>query len=120
MNSMGDLVNRVMYHEMVHVVQNNAKGKMPWYFIEGIADFIRLRLMLGAKHWRRKQGSSYKGGYETTGYFLDYCDKLKPGLVCGLNEWAGENEWVDDTIFSRLAGKDVLVLWDDYQTSIKA
>ena len=93
---------------------------MPWYFIEGIADFIRFRLMLGAKHWRKKAGSTYKGGYETTGFFLDYCDKLKPGLVSALNEWAGENVWIDDSIFSQIAGKEVELLWDEYQKSIKS
>ena len=112
------LIIRVMYHEMVHVVQNNANGTMPWYFIEGIADFIRFRLNLGARHWKKQVGRNYDTGYETTGYFLDYCDNKVPGFVMRLNEWAGSHDW-NDEIFEQMIGRSVKELWSEYQESIK-
>ncbi|KAI9731176.1 MAG: hypothetical protein M1834_005369 [Cirrosporium novae-zelandiae] len=41
----------VLTHEVVHTLQFNGKGSAPGGFIEGVADFVRLRAGLAPAHW---------------------------------------------------------------------
>ena len=43
----------------------------PGGLIEGIADWVRLRAGLGAKHWKQEADGKWDAGYQHTGYFLE-------------------------------------------------
>lgn len=43
-------IEGVLCHEMVHVVQEDGEGTAPGWWIEGLADWVRLEGGLGAKH----------------------------------------------------------------------
>lgn len=48
-------ISGVLIHELVHVWQRNGEGTVPGGFIEGLADYVRLKAGLGAKHWRKSK-----------------------------------------------------------------
>lgn len=48
-------ISGVLIHELVHVWQRDGLGSAPGGFIEGLADYVRLKAGLGAKHWRRSR-----------------------------------------------------------------
>lgn len=43
----------VLTHELCHLVQFDGQGTAPWWFVEGLADFVRLLAGQAARHWRR-------------------------------------------------------------------
>ena len=58
-----DEILGVICHELVHCFQWAANGTCPGGLIEGVADWVRLRAGLGAKHWKREAGGKWDGGY---------------------------------------------------------
>jgi len=83
-------------------------------FIEGVADFVRLRAGYAPPHWRRGRGERWDEGYDVTGYFLDWIEKHYDGFVRGVNAILKEAKW-DDGIFKLITGKSVDELWKEYR-----
>lgn len=52
----------VLCHELVHCFQWNAEGTCNGGLIEGIADWVRLRAGLAAKHWKQEAEGDWDGG----------------------------------------------------------
>ncbi|KAF8020189.1 hypothetical protein BT93_G0782 [Corymbia citriodora subsp. variegata] len=104
----------VLYHEMTHVWQWNGAGQAPGGLIEGIADFMRLRVGFAPGHWVQPgQGNKWDQGYDVTARFLDYCNGLRNGFVAELNKKMRTG--YSDNYFVDLLGKTVDQLWSEYK-----
>lgn len=112
----------VLCHELVHCFQYSASGTCPGGLIEGIADWVRLRAGLGAKHWRQEAGGSWDGGYQHTGYFLEWLEgKFGAGTVRKLNKCLAEGEYDEEKLFGECCGgKSVGRLWERYKEEVES
>ncbi|XP_059295434.1 uncharacterized protein LOC132048763 [Lycium ferocissimum] len=109
-------ITGVLYHEMTHIWQWKGNGQAPQGLIEGIADYVRLKVGLAPSHWVKPgQGNSWDQGYDVTARFLDYCNVLKYGFVGELNKKM--RDCYSDTFFVDLLGKSVDQLWNDYKAT---
>ncbi|KAF9011113.1 plant basic secretory protein [Cyathus striatus] len=109
-----DEIMGVLTHEVVHCYQYNAKNTCPGGLIEGIADFIRLRANLAPPHWKRKGGSKWDAGYDTTGFFLDWIEtRYGNGAVVELNAHMKDRKY-RKRVFKELTGRSVKKLWNLY------
>ncbi|KAJ1402884.1 hypothetical protein SESBI_27721 [Sesbania bispinosa] len=105
----------MLYHEVTHVWQWNGNGEAPSGLIEGIADYIRLKVGFASPHWAPKgSDSKWDEGYAVTAYFLDYCNGLKDGFVAELD--AMMKDYYSPDFFLQLLGKSVDQLWNDYKS----
>ncbi|KAJ3231713.1 hypothetical protein HDU81_003556 [Chytriomyces hyalinus] len=124
-----DEIEGVLSHELVHVWQKKCAKDMSGGFLEGVADWVRMRVAFSAKHWKRdiQNGQKWDAGYEKTAYFMDFVD----GLACERNGWmAGEgvrrmnqvvgtlDVWDAERVFAPmmegLEGMTVDLLWKLY------
>ncbi|KAI3645192.1 hypothetical protein MP228_011356 [Amoeboaphelidium protococcarum] len=81
----------VICHELTHVFQwdgrDNSKDDVAeWWFIEGIADYVRLHVNYAARHWCedqcRRERNGYAKGYQNAGYFFKWLnEKFKSDVV---------------------------------------
>lgn len=94
----------VLCHEMVHAFQYDGIHTAPRGFIEGIADYYRLKLGLAPPHWSGKVSDRWDAGYEKTGYFLSFVDKLTPNAVRQMNLYLRDHEWSEERMFKFAAG----------------
>lgn len=110
----------VVCHELVHCFQWNAEGTCNGGLIEGIADWVRLRAGLAAKHWKREASGDWDGGYQHTGYFLDWLEhKFGPGTVRKINGCLRKGEYDDDLFKECCEGHSVKKLWKEYGESLE-
>lgn len=111
----------VLCHELVHCFQWDACGTCPGGLIEGIADWVRLRAGLGAKHWRQEADGNWDAGYQHTGYFLEYLEqRFGEGTVRRINGRLGEGEYDEKKLFQDCCGgHSVDQLWKDYGDDLK-
>jgi hypothetical protein len=80
-------INGVLYHEMTHVWQWNGNGQAPEGLIEGIADYVRLKVGYAPSHWVKPGlGDRWDQGYDVTARLLDYCNDLRNGFAGPLNK----------------------------------
>ncbi|KAL2939190.1 Basic secretory protease [Bienertia sinuspersici] len=104
----------VIYHEMTHVWQWNGNGQANSGLIEGIADFVRLKVGYIVNGWAKPgDGDKWDAGYSVTARFLDYCESLMDGFVAQLNKKMRDG--YSDSYFEDLLGKSVDQLWSDYK-----
>ncbi|XP_024376680.2 uncharacterized protein, partial [Physcomitrium patens] len=110
-------IKGVIYHESVHVWQNNEGNYRDAKFrgvIEGVADWIRLRADLAPPHWKKAPSAHWYDGYETTAYFLDWiCYRYDENFVKKLNKKM-KNSWSED-FFQQIVHKEVEELWNEYK-----
>ncbi|KAL8810097.1 MAG: hypothetical protein Q9200_002854 [Gallowayella weberi] len=108
-------IQGVLVHEMVHCWQWNGLGTAPGGLIEGMADFVRLRAGLSPPHWKKEKKEHWDGGYQHTGYFLDWIEKIYgEGSVRRINEALMNKRYDEETFWTGLFGKQVKELWDEY------
>ena len=109
----------VLTHEMVHCWQWATKGTCPGGLIEGIADYVRLRVGFVPPHWKQECDGDWDAGYQHTGYFLDWLErKLGEGTVKGINERLRDREYVEGDFWDSCCGEKVAKLWEDYRKSL--
>ncbi|KAK3703870.1 hypothetical protein LTR37_014193 [Vermiconidia calcicola] len=116
-----DEILGVICHELVHCFQWAASGTCPGGLIEGVADWVRLRAGLAAKHWKHEAGGKWDGGYQHTGYFLEYLEqRFGAGTVRKLNGCLRDGEYDEEKLFGQCC-KDHKVedLWKDYADDLK-
>jgi hypothetical protein len=107
----------VIAHELVHVVQYDGRGTAAWWFIEGLADYVRLRVGLAPSHWAgRGAGESWEEGYEATAHFFGWLDEQRGarGLLVRVNASLAREEWMDGW-FDEGTGLSVGTLWRVYK-----
>lgn len=111
----------VLCHELVHCFQWNAEGTCNGGLIEGIADWVRLRAGLGAVHWKQEAGGNWDGGYQHTGYFLDYLEvRFGPGTVRKINGCLAKGKYDEKKLFESCCdGHHVKQLWEDYAEHLR-
>ncbi|EMC96661.1 hypothetical protein BAUCODRAFT_47939, partial [Baudoinia panamericana UAMH 10762] len=111
----------VLCHELVHCFQWNAEGTCNGGLIEGIADYVRLNAGLSAKHWRQEAGGSWDGGYQHTGYFLQYLeDRFGAGTVKRINDGLRKGQYNEERLFAQCCGgQKVDELWKQYREELK-
>ncbi|KAK3056535.1 hypothetical protein LTR09_002328 [Extremus antarcticus] len=106
----------VLCHELVHCFQWAANGTCPGGLIEGIADWVRLRAGLSAKHWKQEAEGKWDGGYQHTGYFLEYLEqRFGEGTVRRMNGCLRGKDYDEEKLFGECCGgRKVEDLWKDY------
>ncbi|KXL43879.1 MAG: hypothetical protein FE78DRAFT_151411 [Acidomyces sp. 'richmondensis'] len=111
----------VICHELVHCFQFAAEGTAPGGLIEGVADWVRLKAGLAARHWKREAEGRWDAGYQKTGYFLEYLEqRFGEGTVRRMNAVLGEGRYDEKALFARCCGgKEVEELWRDYCEGIR-
>lgn len=116
-----DEILGVICHELVHCFQWAACGTCPGGLIEGIADFVRLRAGLGARHWKKEADGEWDKGYQHTGYFLDYLERrFGDGTIQKLNACLNVDKYCEEKVFGDCCqGHKVKDLWKDYQDEVK-
>jgi hypothetical protein len=111
----------VLCHELVHCFQWDAEGTCSGGLIEGIADWVRLRAGLGAAHWEQEADGEWDGGYQHTGYFLEYLEqRFGPGTVRSINGYLRKGKYNEKELFETCCeGHKVKKLWKDYRRHLK-
>lgn len=111
----------VICHELVHCFQWSAGGTCPGGLIEGIADWVRLRAGLGAAHWKQEAGGEWDGGYQKTGYFLEWLEgRFGEGTVRGLNARLRVGRYEEERVFGECCrGRKVGELWEEYREELR-
>ncbi|KAL8782939.1 MAG: hypothetical protein Q9213_004995 [Squamulea squamosa] len=108
-------IQGVMVHEMVHCWQWNGYNTAPGGLIEGMADFVRLKAGLSPPHWKKERKENWDGGYQHTGYFLDWIEGCYgEGSVRRVNEALMNQRYNEEAFWMGLFGKQVKELWDEY------
>jgi hypothetical protein len=105
----------------VHVVQWNGqpKAEAPGGFIEGIADFLRLKSSYIPSHWHLAPGGSWQDGYQRTGYFLNWLEQAHcPNFVAAFNA-SLRLDGYQQKVFETLTGFELQDLWFGFQTFIR-
>ena len=116
-----DEILGVICHELVHCFQWAALGTCPGGLIEGIADWVRLRAGLAAKHWKQEADGEWDGGYQHTGYFLEYLERrFGDGTVRRMNACLRGQKYDEKKVFGDCCqGRKVEDLWKEYGEELK-
>jgi len=117
-------ISGVLIHELVHVWQRNGDGSAPGGFIEGLADYIRLKVGLGAKHWKKskpEEDQKWDAGYERTAWFLEWVEERSntgkgKGWLQRVNVRLAREKW-GDWVWEEAGAKNVDELWRGYISS---
>ncbi|KAI0893866.1 BSP-domain-containing protein [Annulohypoxylon nitens] len=110
-------ISGVLFHELVHCYQYNARGSAPGGLIEGIADWVRLRSDLAPPHWNRDRvPGRWDAGYDATAFFLEYLEqRFGEGTVRQLNEKLRKEVYEEKLFWTELVGRPVEQLFEDYK-----
>ncbi|KAF8312941.1 BSP-domain-containing protein [Clavulina sp. PMI_390] len=117
-------ISGVLIHELVHVWQRDGQGSAPGGWIEGVADWVRLKAGLGAGHWRKSRPGkeqTWDAGYERTAYFLEWAEArttAAKGFIRRVNARLAYERW-GDWVWEE-AGAPVDELWAGYVRSFDA
>lgn len=113
------IVKGVLTHELTHIVQSYPGGQPGW-LVEGIADYVRW------KYAREKTGSGwelpnfdsnqhYTNSYRITARFLAWLEKkIQRDIINRLDQGLRQNQYDNGRLWSRITGKTVDQLWNDY------
>lgn len=114
----GDL--GVIVHEMTHVVQQY-HHPVPWYFTEGIADWVRFyHYEPVSRHPHPNPNTAkYSDGYQTTAAFLNFLErKYKHHFVRKLNTVLRAGHY-KPSFFKKRTGHSLPKLWQMYAKTLK-
>lgn len=114
----------VVTHEMVHVFQHDARSSCPGGLVEGIADYVRLKSGLGAKHWnpwpakKDSRGEKWDEGYQKTAWFLTWVEEqVGKDCIGRLNFEMKHKSWDEGKVWKDVMGEDVKDMWKRYEGS---
>lgn len=113
-----------MIHELVHLIQEYPKNVCPTWLIEGIADYVRYyhfhrqdqhtdrvrgKLFLMPRKPSRRQ--SWRDGYATTAFFLDYVvANVREDFLYWINKSCRDGHY-RESIWKKLTGHSIIKLW---------
>jgi len=110
-------LDMVLVHEMAHVAQQY-KSKVPFYWREGIADYVRYKLDY-TNGWSEPQCSAeyphYSSGFWCTGAFLLYVDSVYGSNVIHQLNIELRRGSFSDKFFDKVVGKSLDELWVEFQ-----
>lgn len=110
----------VVTHEVMHIVQNYGRSRVPGWVTEGIADYVRYKYGLYNKeaNWalpELKPEHHYSSSYRITARFFAWLEERRdPQIVDKLDEAARADRFYDN-IWEELTGRTIDELWDDYR-----
>jgi hypothetical protein len=122
------LLESVLVHEMVHVAQHYSRPLIghwlvvdhhpPVYWVEGIADYICIKLA-HTNAWSCAECGlaypHYRNGYSCAGAFLLYLEcAYNPAIARKLNAALRDGHYAED-FFVRMTGKELPTLWAEFQ-----
>jgi len=113
-----------MTHELVHVAQNYANVKCPFWVCEGLADYGREKFGLYNKegNWalpKYSEKQKYTDGYRVSAAFLLWIEKnVDSTLPKDLNDTVKAGKYTDE-YFVQKTGKTVEELWQMYADANK-
>ncbi|CAN0927010.1 Basic secretory protease (Fragments) [Linum grandiflorum] len=106
----------LVYNQVATILQWKGNGEAPTGVTTGITDYVRMKAGFdGSFRVAAGQGKRWDGGYDVTGKFLEYCNKLKRGFVAELN--AKMRNGYTRGYFVDILGKNVDLLWSEYKAS---
>ena len=103
----------LVVHELVHVLQ--AYRKVPGWFTEGVADYIRFQLLEQGKFGIRIDLAKMKprDSYRVTGWFLAQAEAKHPGLIRALHTAAKTGVDIELAFTQHCQGRGVDDFWAD-------
>jgi alpha-mannosidase len=110
----------VVTHEVMHLVQNYGRSRVPGWVAEGIADYARYRYGLHNREagWTLTElqpNHHYTSSYRITARFFAWLEERRdPQIVDKLDQAAREDRFYDN-IWEELTGRTIDQLWDDYR-----
>jgi PKD repeat protein len=117
----GEIVG-VLYHEITHGYQNSPKGAGAYAngtdyfgFLEGMADYVRLKAGYSSFEYR-KPGGNWNDGYKTSAFFIDWLHTKDADFVYKLNQTALTLiPWSWEKATQEILSQSTQELWNEYQ-----
>lgn len=117
-----DEIVGVLYHELTHGYQYSPKGAGAYAngtdffgFLEGMADYVRLKVGYSTYDYR-KVGGHWNDGYKTTAFFIDWLHSKDPDFVYKMNQTAKTIiPWSWDAATQKILSQSTQELWNEYQ-----
>lgn len=107
-----------VYHELVHVIQDYKRRRVPGWMTEGIADYLRWAIYEGKpQNWFpfKDKPQGYKASYRVTGGFFLWLESDRcPGIVNKINTAIRRGIYKNETFFVQESGSTLDELWTDY------
>lgn len=121
-----DEIVGVLYHELTHGYQYSPKGAGAYSggtdffgFLEGMADYVRLKAGYSSYKYR-KAGGHWNDGYKTTAFFIDWLHTKDADFVYKMNQTANTIiPWSWDAATKNILAQSTQSLWDEYQAYLK-
>ncbi|CAA7268062.1 unnamed protein product [Cyclocybe aegerita] len=117
-----DEIIGVLVFEIFHVYNRITNTTCPSGFIDGLADYVRLKAGYAPPHWDKQPRDDWEAGNESTAYFLDWIEKRPngTGTIHKLYEYALQlnDQEFNENIFEMLTGETVDMLWEQYCDSV--
>jgi hypothetical protein len=123
----GEAIGSVV-HELVHLVQQYGDAKVPWWLVEGMADYVRWFKYEPQSHgadmvWMRCQKNfspRYDAGYRPSANFLNWiAEKYGEDLIAQVNSAARDRKYTAE-FWTEHTGKTVEELGAEWKDSVKA
>jgi len=110
----------LVVHELTHVLQ--AYRKVPGWFTEGEADYIRFQLLEQGKFGIRLDLAKMKprDSYRVTGWFLAQAEDKHPGLIRRMHAAAKEGRDVEQAFAAHCAGRTIDQFWAELAAAAPA
>ena len=110
----------LVVHELVHVLQ--AYRKVPGWFTEGVADYIRFQLLEQGRFGIRLDFAKMKprDSYRVTGWFLAQAEARHPGLVRKLHAAAKEGRDIEQAFAEHCQGRTIDQSWAGFAAAAPA
>jgi hypothetical protein len=109
----------IVTHEVMHIIQNYGRSRVPGWVTEGIADYARYKYGLynSEANWsltELKPEHNYTSSYRITARFLVWLETYKDQQIVDKLDAAARQNMFDDNIWERLTGSAIDRLWADY------
>jgi hypothetical protein len=109
----------VVTHEVMHIIQNYGRSRVPGWVTEGIADYARYKYGLYNKeaNWsltELRPDHGYTSSYRVTARFFVWLEEREDPQIVDKLDAAARQDKFDDDIWERLTGRTIDQLWADY------
>jgi hypothetical protein len=109
----------IVTHEVMHIVQNYGRNRIPGWVTEGIADYARYKYGLYNKeaNWsltELKEDHKFNSSYRITARFFTWLENHKNKEIIDRLDSAAREGAYQDSFWKDLTGKTVEELWAEY------